>query len=181
MPLTVREKEHWKQRIEKKIDKAVEEIYRKEGKELKKTLRQEAEERAVKRLGLQSYMEKYQTLQDRKSALKEQLSKLSDEAAKPFEAEGNQSRYYHQGGHSLIESVVQRERVEAEKEILLESDAGRKVLRLEREREELADTIWLATSPVQIRSLWKDFTALVTEEPTDLQKQAMTYEPAESE
>jgi len=41
----------------------------------------------------------------------------------------------------------------------------------------LTDTIWLATSTVQIQSLWKDFSAMLTEEPTELQKQALTYEP----
>jgi len=62
---------------------------------------------------------------------------------------------------------------------LQESDVGKKILHLEREREELTDTIWLATSPVQIRSLWKDFSAMLTEEPTELQKQALTYEPVD--
>ena len=73
--------------------------------------------------------------------------------------------------------MIEKEATEIEKEILQESEVGLEILKLEREREELTDTIWLATSPVQIRSLWKDFTTMVTEEPTQLQKQALTYEP----
>ncbi len=40
MPLTVKEKEHWKERIEKKIDKAIEKAYRDEGNGLRETAAQ---------------------------------------------------------------------------------------------------------------------------------------------
>ena len=181
MPLTVREKEHWKQRIEKKIDKAIETVYREEGTDLRTSMKQEAEKRALKRLGLDDYMKQYGALEAQLKSLREQRDKLSDEIAKPFAAGREEGRYYRDHGHDLIRTVINKEVAEAQKKILQESEVGRKILRLEREREELTDTIWLATSPVQIRSLWKDFTALVTEEPTELQTQAMTYDPVESE
>ncbi|MCA9034561.1 MAG: hypothetical protein KDA89_03170 [Planctomycetaceae bacterium] len=181
MPLTVKEKEHWKERIEKKIDKAIEKVYRDEGKNLRQATRQKAEERVLKRLGLEKYMEQYEKLKNQRAELDQQQSKLSEEAAKPFEAAKDKSRYYSHHGHSLIVDVIKKEVTEAEKEILHESEVGRKILRLEREREELTDTIWLATSPVQIRSLWADFTTMVTDEPTELQKQAMSYDPVENE
>ena len=181
MPLTVKEKEHWKSRIEKKIDKAIERVYRDEGKDFRNSIRQKAEAIVLKRLRLDDYMKQYEKLEAQMKSLREQQKQLSDKAAKPFEAGRDENRYYSDSGHSLIKSVVNREVAAAEKVVLRESEMGRKILRLEREREELTDTIWLATSPVQIRSLWNDFTALVTEEPTELQKQAMTYDPAESE
>lgn len=181
MPLTVKEKEHWKQRIEKKIGKAIEKVYRDEGKKLRQTTRQEAEARVLKSLGLEDYMKQYKELLAVQSELSEQQRKLSEDAAKAFAAHKEKPRNSWCQGHSLIESVVKEELAEAEKEILQESEVGRKILRLEREREELTDTIWLATSPVQIRSLWKDFTTMVTDEPTELQKQAMSYAPVENE
>lgn len=181
MPLTVKEKEHWKSRIEKKIDIAIERVYRDEGKDFRNSIRQKAEAIVLKRLRLDDYMKQYEKLEAQMKSLREQQKKLSDKAAKPFEAGRDENRYYSDSGHSLIKSVVNREVAAAEKVVLQESEMGRKILRLEREREELTDTIWLATSPVQIRSLWNDFTALVTEEPTELQKQAMTYDPAKSE
>lgn len=181
MPLTVKEKEHWKHRIEKKIDKAIERAYRDQAKDLRISIRKEAEKRVLKRLGLEDYKKQYEALETQLNALRAQQEKLSEDTAQPFEAGRDEKCYRREHGHRLIESVINREVAETEKEILGESEAGRRILRLEREREELTDTIWLATSPVQIRSLWKDFTALVTEEPTELQKQAMTYDPAESD
>jgi hypothetical protein len=133
----------------------------------------------LKRLGLEAYMTRHNDLKSQISKLEKQQKDLAEEAVKPFESERH--RGYCSGSHSVIQNVVEAEKRLVEKEILHESEVGRKILGLEREREELTDTIWLATSPVQIRSLWKDFTAMVTEEPTELQKQAMTYAPVESE
>lgn len=81
MPLTVKEKEHWKQRIEKKIDKAIEKVHRDEGKTLRQTIRQEAEARVLKRLGLENYMKQHKKLKTQKSELDQQQSELSEEAA----------------------------------------------------------------------------------------------------
>lgn len=175
MPLTVKEKEHWKQRIEKKIDKAIEKVYRDEGNGLKMSVREEARERALKRRKLDSYMIQHDSLKAQIAALSKRQQSLADEAAKPFVVESPSRSWL--SGHALIENVIEKEATEIEKEILQESEVGLEILKLEREREELTDTIWLATSPVQIRSLWKDFTTMVTEEPTQLQKQALTYEP----
>ncbi len=175
MPLTVKEKEHWKERIEKKIDQAIEKAYRDEGKGLREAIHQQAKTRVMKHYGLENYMRQYSSRKAQIDELQSQQLRASEEASKPFE---NRSSYYcWSERHSLIVGVIDRAAKDVEKEILQESEFGRKILRLEREREELIDTIWLATSPVQIRSLWKDFSALLTEELTELQKQALTYEP----
>jgi len=175
MPLTVKEKEHWKERIEKKIDQAIEKAYRDEGNGLRETIRQQAKTRVMKHYGLESYMKQHVSLIAQIEDLKSQQIKLSEVASKSVESISPHTHWMNR--HSLIEDVIDRAAKDVEKEILQESEVGKKILRLEREREELTDTIWLATSPVQIRSLWKDFSAMLTEEPTELQKQALTYEP----
>jgi hypothetical protein len=174
MPLTVKEKEHWKERIEKEIDKAIEKAYRDEGNGLQEKIRQQARTRAMKHYGLEDYMRRYSSRKAQIQELQSQQFRASEEASKPLES---MSRYCWSDRHSLVEGVIDRAAKDLEKEILQESEFGRKILRLEREREELTDTIWLATSTVQIRSLWKDFSAMLIEEPTELQKQALTYDP----
>ena len=174
MPLTVKEKEHWKERIEKEIDKAIEKAYRDEGNGLQEKIRQQAKTRAMKHYGLEDYMRRYSSRKAQIQELQSQQFRASEAAAKPLES---MSRHCWSDRHSLIEGVIDRAAKDVEREILQESEFGRKILRLEREREELIDTIWLATSPVQIRSLWKDLSEMLTEEPTELQKQALTYEP----
>ena len=174
MPLTVKEKEHWKERIEKEIDKAIEKAYRDEGNGLREKILQQAKTRAMKHYGLEDYMRRYSSRKAQIEELQSQQFRASEEASKPLES---MSRHCWSDRHSLIVGVIDRAAKDVEREILQESEVGRKILRLEREREELIDTIWLATSTVQIRSLWKDFSAMLTEEPTELQKQALTYEP----
>ena len=167
MPLTVKEKEHWKERIEKKIDKAIEKAYRDEGNGLREKIRQQAKTRAMKHYGLEDYMRQHASLKAQIEELQSQQLRASEAASKPFE---NTSSYYcWSERHSLIVSVINRAAKDLEKQILQESEFGRKILRLEREREELIDTIWLTTSLVQIRRLWNDFSAMLTEEPTELQ------------
>ena len=175
MPPTVKEKEHWKERIAKKIDKAIEKAYCDEGNGLQEAIRVEARVRVMKQYGLQSYMKQHEHLCTQIMDLQSQMLKLSQETSKSIESMSIRS--YRMDEHACIQDVIHRAAAAVEKEILQESEVGRKILRLEREREELIDTIWLATSTVQIRSLWKDFSAMLTEEPTELQKQALTYEP----
>jgi hypothetical protein len=57
--------------------------------------------------------------------------------------------------------------------LLEEHPLGRRILRLEREKEELLDTVWLATSPAQIKELWAKFAEVLQWEPPDLQKEAL--------
>ena len=174
MPLTVKEKEHWKERIEKKIDQAIEKAYQDEENGLREKIRQQAKTRAMKHYGLEDYMRQHARIKAQIEELQSQQLRASAEASKPFESKS--SYYCWSERHSLIVGVIDRAAKDVEKEILQESEFGRKILRLEREREELIDTIWLATSLVKIRSLWNDFSAMLTEESTVLQKQALTYE-----
>jgi hypothetical protein len=51
-----------------------------------------------------------------------------------------------------------RKKVDAEMaEVMSAHATGRDILELEREKDELLDTIWLATSNVQLKSLWTRF------------------------
>ena len=60
---------------------------------------------------------------------------------------------------------------------MAESDVGRRIVTLRRERENLLDTIWLATSPVQLKTLWSKLAELLGDEQTQLQRDALAIEP----
>ena len=180
MPLTVKEKQHWKEQIEKRIEKAIAKAYRDQGKGWRPSLQEQANVEAQKRLGLTSYIKRYGDLEEKIEKLRSEQKLLVEATEKQFPKEGGEHRRWSRG-HGLIENIIGEEAEIVEKELLRGNDAGQRILRLMREKEELLDTIWLATSPVQIRSLWKDFTNLVADEPTELQKQAMTYTPADNE
>lgn len=56
---------------------------------------------------------------------------------------------------------------------------GQKILRLQDEPEELLDTVWLATSSIQIKELWSRVSKLLDQPPTGLQREALDI-PADS-
>lgn len=179
MPLTVKEKEHWKQQIEKRIEKAIALAYRSKGQEWQNALKEKAEAKAIKRLGLSNYLEQYSDLDKQQKDLYDKLEKLVEEYEKPYR--NSHSYRTHLSGHYLIKQVIEEEASLIEQELLQDSEIGQKILQLQQEKEGLLDTIWLATSPAQIRTLWKDFTTMVTDQPTQLQVKAMNYRPADTE
>ena len=180
MPLTVKEKEHWKEQIEKRIDKAISLAFRSEGKEWKATILDRARNQAIKSLDLEKYVTQHTDWEAQLEKLRKDKSELIEKTAKRFK-DNDIPAHRYTSGDDLIEKVIREEAKIFEEEILKETDTGRTILQLKREREELLDTVWLATSPVQIRDLWKDFTTFVCDKPTQMQKIAMTYVPSESE
>ena len=62
--------------------------------------------------------------------------------------------------------------------MLADDPIGREISRLEVEKDSLLDTIWLATSPTQIRQLWTRVGELLGDEPTTLERDALAIEPA---
>ena len=68
-----------------------------------------------------------------------------------------------------------------EADILAESDLGKQVLALRREKENLVDTVWLATSSSQIKELWEQVNALLELKPTALEEKALRIPPVEPE
>jgi hypothetical protein len=69
-------------------------------------------------------------------------------------------------------AVVRRQKVH-EDELLGECETGRQILRLREEKENLLDTIWLATSPSQLKTLWTKVAELLGSEATQLERDAL--------
>jgi hypothetical protein len=67
-----------------------------------------------------------------------------------------------------------RSRQEAfERELLSKHPLGQRILALRGEQEALLDTVWLSTSAVQIRELWRNVTELVSGELSELQQKVL--------
>ena len=54
-----------------------------------------------------------------------------------------------------------------------ECETGRQILRLREEKENLLDTIWLATSPSQLKTLWTKVAELLGTAATQLERDAL--------
>ena len=77
----------------------------------------------------------------------------------------------------VTRAIAKRQAVH-EEELLAEHELGRRILQLRAEKERLLDTVWLASSPAQIRQLWTKVSTLLGEEPTELEREALAIPPA---
>jgi hypothetical protein len=91
-----------------------------------------------------------------------------------------QEAYFGRPHAEVARAVLARQAVH-EAELLAEAEGGREVLRLRREKENLLDTVWLATSPQQVKDLWRKVAELLGEEPTALQRVALAIGTAGAE
>ena len=80
--------------------------------------------------------------------------------------------YFHYS-HVEVSSAVQRRQAVHEEELLAADPLGQQILHLRQEKDNLLDTIWLASSTQQIKELWKKVVDLLGDEQTVLQKEAL--------
>ena len=179
MALTVTEKEHWKNRISRRIEQAIEATYASSDAGFLERVNEEAKKRAVESLGL--------------TDLRAQLAKLEDESkANELAKKATQKKMvavvrgcsleeldcvHYWGGE--IDNAINVRRAIHRREVLAESVIGRQILDLEKEKEELLDTVWLATSGKQIKELWEGALKLLGQQSTSLQSEALRIEPQE--
>ena len=180
--LTVAEKTHWRDRIQARIDRKIEAITAGDP-GLMDRIRQEARDRALESLGLAAYQEELDRIAvqraelDRRDAQvrKEMLARVRGVSADDLDG------YSRVHDHPEIRAAIDRRRALHEEELLAGHELGRQVLRLRDEKERLLDTVWLACSSAQIRQLWSSVTALLGDEPTALEREALSIPPAGEE
>lgn len=184
--LTIREKEHWKDRISARIDKRIDALSKKYGRFMER-IRTKARERVLLSYGLLETQRRVDKLQKQHDQLKQQTETVESQMHQLVcemlaTITGVEVREIYQYGarDKLAEVVANEESVEIDA-ILAESAKGRKILTLKEEKEHLLDTVWLATSGKQIKELWRSVEELLGEKQTKLQQGAMAIEPVEDE
>jgi chromosome segregation ATPase len=170
--LTVTEKEHWKSRIERRIDKAIDAIEAKDP-SLKPTIEEKAEELAHESLGTAEYQRKIEAIKKRQESMEAELSNLQDAIYQ--RAFGDTTKQRNSYLSSIdFKKLHRKQRERFEEELLSQSDHGQAILKLRREKESLLDTVWLATSSKQIADLWNRVSIVVQDELTPLQEAIVT-------
>ena len=176
MAITVAEKNHWKERIERKIDQAINELIVGGDPKFKDKLEEAARERAIDSLGIRELMKRHEELQLQIDSLQSEENEVVNSIERQLNTSYKKSGEY--SSETRIESAIKEMQSIAEKVILSESDFGQKILNLRREKEELLDTVWLATSPMQITNLWTRVIALFGDSLTELQEQTVKSQEA---
>ncbi len=176
--LTVTEKEHWKNRIARRIDKRIEAITADDPNFFER-IERDARQRALESLGLAEYQPELDETERQKETLEKREKRLHKamlaniRGVEPDDLDD----YFSYRHDSEVDNAVKRRRAVHEDELLAESELGQQVLRLRQEKDELQDVVWLATSGTEIRQLWQKVVELLGDEQTQLQKDALAIEP----
>jgi hypothetical protein len=178
--LTLTEKSHWKDRIGKRIDKKIEAISAADP-HLQDRIRREARARALTSLGLAEMQREREAIEQQQTALDKrdcQLERAMTAHLRGVSADDISDRDAYKHDQEL-QSALQRRQTVHEDELLAESDVGQRILQLREEKDNLLDTVWLATSPMQIKELWKKVAELLDDNQTQLQRDALAIDPTE--
>ena len=185
MTLTVTERQHWKERIAQQIDKAITATYSLKDPGLLERIESEARKRAISQLGLDALLTRRQEVIDEVERLERENDDISRRliakvTGRRFSDVSN-VRYSQSWLPSEAEAAIRNAATLIERQLLEENPLGQRVLLLRREKEELLDTVWLATSGRQIRELWTRVSDRLDQEPTPMQADALAITPMEED
>jgi hypothetical protein len=184
--LTVTEKQHWRDTIAARIARRVEAI-KAQHQALFDRVNRAAHAEALRSQGLAEGYAELEAVRAEEAALarrKKHAQRAMLAALKGVPVEEVPDGFGIKYGVDLPLPVEAAEalgkRQAAHRERLLAGDpVGREVARLEAEKDRLPDVVWLACSPAQIRALWSKVAAVLGDEPTDLEREALAIEPRE--
>ena len=160
MPLTQGEKAHWRDRIAARIDHRIETLVAKNDPTLLSRVAEEARDRAYKSLKIDAQRRELEQIKKQTEQMRKREQRLEAEQraiikGTTVEEELDESGYY---SNHVVENAVSDRAKALEADILGQSDLGKQVLALRAEKDNLLDTVWLATSSSQI----KDYDAYCT-------------------
>ena len=180
MSLTVAEKNHWKERLASRIDKRIEAIYVR-APHLRGLVERESRAAAIESLQLTAIERRLAEIE----AASKQLEREERELRRaelalilgvPVEDVTELMVPYCGPPAEVVEAIERRRKLHAE-QCLARDELGREIQRLELEKENLLDTIWLATSPTQLKQLWEQVNRLLGVTPTQLEQDALAIPP----
>jgi len=186
MPITVAEKEHWKERIAKRIDYRVETLVARQDPLLLQRVAEQARARAYESLGIAAQQRELDEIEKKKEEIEKRERRLRAEQAAvingtsvedELEKGGNYPYYRTDDVNRALDSRAKA----LESDLLAETELGRQILALRGEKDNLLDTVWLATSTTQIKELWAQVNALLEVSPTALEQKALAIAPVQEE
>lgn len=177
MSLTVKEKEHWKYRIERRIDRRIKEIQASEPAQVWSDMDRQARQMALDKLGIAAPAHELERLEKLREQLKRDEERLWRSAVAVIRGVDLTEVEYA----SSVRYEVERQ-VDRHKELILDQlqaahPKGQQIQRLQQEKDELLDTVWLATSTSQIKELWSQIAEGLQSKVTPFQQKAIAIEP----
>ena len=186
--LSVTEKQHWRDRIAARIDKAAERILAQHP-ALFDRVRREAHAEALASLGLAGPYAELEAVRAAEAELarrKRHAQRAMIAALRGIPIDDVSDNINARFGPELplpyeaVEAIARRQSAHQGR-LLADDPIGMELARLEAEKDGLLDTVWLACSPAQIKQLWTKVGDLLGDEPTALGRDALAIEPAKED
>ncbi len=175
--LTVTEKQHWKERIEKRIGRRIDALCAEEAGFMER-IESAARERALESLGVGKLQKQMDRIDQQRDKL--QVRKDNVEASIAEKVLGLSVRKARHGFSTRdVSAAIEKQQAIHRDGVLAETPRGCEILELEVEQEHLLDTVWLATSSKQIKELWTKVDDKLGGQQTKLQREALAIEPIE--
>ena len=182
--LTVSEKHHWKERLAARFRATVERI-KARNPAIFARLGREAHALALESLGLAEAHAALEAIQAEEAAAarrKRQVQKRMVAAVRGVPVEEVSDNISVRYGTELplpveVYTALEKRQAAHLDALLADDEVGREVRRLEAEEARLLDVVWLACFPTQIQTLWSKVGALLGDEPTPLEAEALAIAP----
>jgi len=182
--LTQGEKIHWRDRIAARIEQRIETLVAAQDPTLLQRVTEDARKKAFESLGIAPHQKELEALHKQEEEMQRREKRLYAEQRALINGTTPEEELEHgyscYGGHDdRVEAAVKARAKVHEGEILAACELGRQVVALRQEEDNLLDTVWLATSSIQIKELWEEVNALLAVQPTELEKKALQIAPVE--
>jgi hypothetical protein len=186
--LTVTEKNHWRDRLAARFDRAAEKIKSSHPTLFDRVTRQ-ARSLALESLGIAAPYAELEAIKAEEAALarrkkQAQRALVATLRGVPVDEVGDSFNVRYSGEmalpHEAVEAIAKRQAAHQER-LLADDPVGSEVARLDMEKDHLLDTVWLAISPAQIKQLWAKVGELLGDEPTALEREALAIEPTKED
>jgi hypothetical protein len=176
MALTITEKNHWKERIAQRIDKRIDQIKCANPKVFQ-DITDKAKQEAINSVNLTKQFARIAEIETTTSALRNEKDSLVEAAYRTLFGKDSFRSYSTQ---SDVDSRIKELQRHIEEELLSSHPLGREVAGLQNEKENLLDTVWLATSAREVTTLWEKALKLLGDQATDFQREILSErKPAE--
>ncbi len=167
------ERTEWKSRIEKRFQAAIDNFKASTSLDWEE-VNDKAKQKAHECLGISEWTKQVENIEATVTKLEAEKEAIENAMYQQVLGEKlSPSRYRGHYSCRFIE-VAQARINQIRQELLIEHPEGQQLVALEREKEAVLDTILLASSSRELRSLWSRVSDALGESPTALQAQILT-------
>lgn len=177
MGLSVTEKQNIKEIIEERIDREIERIQT-ENKPAADSIKEEARTQTLTALNITDHMSELMSIKEQLAELGEQKKQLENRILEMLGVDMRKANYgYGASSEQAIESKIASASRSYEKKLLTAHPILGKIVTLRQEKDNLLQSVWIATSNVQVKQLFDMVNQLLASVPTELEAMAQNIPP----